>query len=810
MATTDTTKVLTVDTGGAITNLKEFKKHLDDLKGTLLGLEEGTEEYKKVAEELRSGQQKLNDVMYESKKNSEGLEGSYDALVVKMRELKKEWRATADEGKRNDLGKQILDINNQLKNLDASTGNFQRNVGDYKNAFSAAFEKMLGPLGKMGGTLGNIARDVKGMIPLINTVNSTAVKGLQGIKAAIASTGIGLLIVALGELIANWDSVRDAIFGADTEVQKFISDNEKLLKQQEREEENIGYKVKILEAEGKSRKDIIKYQKTEYENLMGLVQAQQLETQAKINNIRAQGWFIRWITGGNSQIEQLEESLKSLEQREQSLAKSIRGFTNDLKVETIKGSKGVSKTVDLTADEILKRLKDFGKSELQILTENYNAQRKRLQAELENELIDWKKYEEALNKLVKEYEVGRTNILKEFVQKGVDVVDVLNQAFDPNYDANKVLSEYEESTKILEKAYKAEVALYGTTEAEKDAIHQKYVNAFKLLEQKRDDDLKNLRAEELADLKKDSDTRIKTINDSYKGTTEKYLSYADKEYTATVSIGQAFKNLFNPESINTWYAAAQQNINSWRKLIEDTHNSTIAKIDEELSTLETDSDRYKELTDMKIAEDQRYLDSQKQIAEEELKVDEEQNKKKSELFSARMQIIQTGLQTTASLLTNLANLQEQQLRDDVQNRNISEKEAKKKFKTIKNMQYAAAVMETAQAAMGAYSALASIPYVGPALGIAAAAAAVAQGMMQIKTIKKTKFDGGSSGGDDIKTPDMSAISNEYTPQYAQNMQTNSELSELSNAVGNINPVVQVVDIESGLNTSKVRVEETTF
>ena len=87
------TNVLTIDTGGAITNLKEFKKHLDDLKGVLLGLEKGTDDYKKVADELRAGQQKLNDVMYEARKNSEAVEGSYDALVAKMRDLKKEWRA---------------------------------------------------------------------------------------------------------------------------------------------------------------------------------------------------------------------------------------------------------------------------------------------------------------------------------------------------------------------------------------------------------------------------------------------------------------------------------------------------------------------------------------------------------------------------------------------------------------------------------------------------------------------------------------------------------------------------------------------
>jgi hypothetical protein len=44
---------------------------------------------------------------------------------------------------------------------------------------------------------------------------TTAAKGtsvaLKGVKTAIAATGIGLLIVALGELVANWDTVTNAI-----------------------------------------------------------------------------------------------------------------------------------------------------------------------------------------------------------------------------------------------------------------------------------------------------------------------------------------------------------------------------------------------------------------------------------------------------------------------------------------------------------------------------------------------------------------------------------------------------------------------
>ena len=63
MAENIETKVLSVDVGGAITNIKEYKKHIEELKGTLLGLEKGTEQYNKVQVQLREEQDKLKEAL---------------------------------------------------------------------------------------------------------------------------------------------------------------------------------------------------------------------------------------------------------------------------------------------------------------------------------------------------------------------------------------------------------------------------------------------------------------------------------------------------------------------------------------------------------------------------------------------------------------------------------------------------------------------------------------------------------------------------------------------------------------------------
>ena len=112
-------------------SLKDFKARIDDLKASLLGLEKNSDEYKKTLEQVREMQQKLNDVMYDTKRGTDAAKGSYDSLVQEMSALKKEWRATNDEAKRNELGKQIDDINSKLKDFDQSIGVHSRNVGDY-------------------------------------------------------------------------------------------------------------------------------------------------------------------------------------------------------------------------------------------------------------------------------------------------------------------------------------------------------------------------------------------------------------------------------------------------------------------------------------------------------------------------------------------------------------------------------------------------------------------------------------------------------------------------------------------------------
>ena len=76
-------------------SLKEYKKAIDDLRSSLLGLDEDSEEYKKTVKEITEMQAKLDKVMQDTSKQVLAQEGSYNRLTQEMSRLKKIWKETS-------------------------------------------------------------------------------------------------------------------------------------------------------------------------------------------------------------------------------------------------------------------------------------------------------------------------------------------------------------------------------------------------------------------------------------------------------------------------------------------------------------------------------------------------------------------------------------------------------------------------------------------------------------------------------------------------------------------------------------------
>ena len=195
-------KIVTVD---AVTNLADLKKAIKDAKDNLATLDLGSKSYQKQLKEVIEGQNLLRAAMNGTTATAEHLkdavdkEGtSYNSLVNQMANLTRAFRATTDEAERADLAGRIKDINDQLKEMDAMRGNFQRNVGDYFNQTSAAMkevikdlpsqlDKIKGPLRDIEGSMGLMSKHpIIGILGLLAPLIAEIAKGLKDNETAMA------------------------------------------------------------------------------------------------------------------------------------------------------------------------------------------------------------------------------------------------------------------------------------------------------------------------------------------------------------------------------------------------------------------------------------------------------------------------------------------------------------------------------------------------------------------------------------------------------------------------------------------------
>ena len=208
-------EVIRVDTGKAVDNLKELNEYIKELKKTMNEAKIGSGEFKKAQDELDKVIVKQKQIMNGAANENKAAAGSFNALSNQLRELKEAWKATADEVKRDELGKQINDVKAQLNDMNHSIGNFQDQVGNYNGMLSPLFDSLGqkidglgGKLSQMTGTLGAMGFSVNGLVNPIKAVDA-------GFK--LLSTNP--IIAAITLLIGLFLKVKDAI-AANEELQR--------------------------------------------------------------------------------------------------------------------------------------------------------------------------------------------------------------------------------------------------------------------------------------------------------------------------------------------------------------------------------------------------------------------------------------------------------------------------------------------------------------------------------------------------------------------------------------------------------------
>ena len=240
----------------------------------------------------------------------------------------------------------------------------------------------------------------------------------------------------------------------------------------------------------------------------------------------------------------------------------------------------------------------------------------------------------------------------------------------------------------------------------------------------------------------------------------------------------------------------KERITKENEILDEEHSKKVGYLNEEMSLMEArfgaeakNTDAYKELVKQKEEADNDYNNNKK---ENDRKLDalDEENKKKT--IARRRLIAKFSIDIASSMFGSLSSILGE------------ESKAGKAFAV------AQATIDTYKAANAAYAAMSGIKFVGPALGIAAAAAAVASGIANVKKILEVPDDGKEtttpSASQSIVRPNIS-LSDTIPTQLTQNLMTDSELSELNKPT---RVYVTETDISDTMNKVEVTENNASF
>lgn len=101
------------------------------------------------------------------------------------------------------------------------------------------------------------ARDAFGLL------KDGAVRAFQAIKGAIGATGIGLLVIALGTIVAYWDDIKGAVSGVTEEQKKLTKAAQDNLAAEKEKLGEISSQDNVLKLQGKSEREILMMKKNQ-------------------------------------------------------------------------------------------------------------------------------------------------------------------------------------------------------------------------------------------------------------------------------------------------------------------------------------------------------------------------------------------------------------------------------------------------------------------------------------------------------------------------------------------------------------------
>jgi hypothetical protein len=173
--------------------------------------------------------------------------------------------------------------------VDAAASTMANKLGGALGGATAGFQLVQGAMGAFGAESAQveeallkvqsamaIADGVKGFREAIPSIKAFG----SAMKAAIGSTGIGLLVVALGTLAAYWDDIKAAVSGVSAEQSKLNQKTDANVLAQQAKYDAISGQDNILKLQGKSERDILKIKQTQIQAVIKATEAQLVQQEA--------------------------------------------------------------------------------------------------------------------------------------------------------------------------------------------------------------------------------------------------------------------------------------------------------------------------------------------------------------------------------------------------------------------------------------------------------------------------------------------------------------------------------------------------
>ena len=761
-----------VDTGQAVASIRDLKDNISSLKAQLSELTVGTDAYKNTLAQLNVSQNLLRGAMNGTTASMEDLTNaangagqSYNALVNRMAALKKEWRnvdQSTDAGKQQfkDLSAQILAVNTQLKEMDAGTGNYQRNVGNYAGAvrgLNLAMAQVMRELPSltMGADMFFFA--ISNNLPIL--ADNIQLVREQNAKMLAETGKAPKLITQVVKSLFSWNSLMSVaitlltLFGG-----KIIDWVSGLFKAKEE-----------TDAAAKAQEELNK--------------AMQDMAQAEVKATASAKTYYSIAT----------DVTRSMEDRlgaAQKLINEYPKYLSDFSEEEIIAGKAATAygRLSLSLQEAAR-----AKAAMQKITENYSKilelqlQLDEKQAELDSATEARDVYAVYKNRA----DSSTTNPLA--AQGAVNLASQYAAQYDEySREVNRLTEDTESLTNQIE-----ELTAVNTALQSKISVTSEYLEGQADAAKKAADELERLKAAadkavkwEFEGLQDPTDV---SVDDSAGWDTQQALFDNQMERLETfrqqklrwneLMTGDERTRLENEYLINEEYN--QKKLDDLLKRSEEAYAS---------GDMAGGYEAEQEAADLAVQIEQDKWERINALREYDLQ-------KEREHWQTVGKLAQAGLGAISDILGGIADAMES-------NGELTAREQQR----VKNIRIAGAVIDILSGVTTAIARAYELgPIAGPIVGALQSAAIIATGVAQINKIKQTDVSGSSSSSGSISSP-AAVQAPTISPQFNQvrNITGASEEERLNRMAGDQRVYVLESDIEAARNSRRVKVEESTF